>query len=161
MHYECLLKEARQRKIDVHEMPLLPATKGLYAERTVWINRSIPTNVEKACILAEELGHYYTTSGNILDQTDVRNRKQERRARQWAYERLVPLEAIVNAFHARVKGRHEIADFLGVTEQFLQSAIDRYKDRYGLYAYVGDKHIVIFEPLSVAELFITKTSNKP
>jgi len=153
MHYESLLKEARQRNIDVHEMPLLPATKGLYAERTVWINRTIPTDVEKACILAEELGHYYTTSGNILDQTDLRNRKQERRARQWAYERLVPLASLVDAFQARVKGRHEIADFLGVTEQFLQSAIDRYKDRHGLYAYVGDKHIVIFEPLSVAELF--------
>ncbi|MFD0675166.1 ImmA/IrrE family metallo-endopeptidase [Cohnella sp. GCM10027633] len=153
MHYESLLQEARHRKVDVHEVPLLPATKGLYADQTVWINRSLPTTDEKACILAEELGHYYTSTGNILDQSDVRNRKQERRARQWAHERLVPLGRIVDAYHARVKGQHEIAEFLGVTEPFLQSALDRYKDRYGLCAFVGTRYIVIFEPLSVAELF--------
>ena len=39
--------------------------------------------MEKASVLAEELGHYYTTVGNILDQEDAGNRKQEHKARTW------------------------------------------------------------------------------
>lgn len=35
------------------------------------------TNVEKACVLAEGLGHYYTTVGNILNQSSTANHKQE------------------------------------------------------------------------------------
>ncbi|QDI90167.1 hypothetical protein EPH95_02425 [Salicibibacter halophilus] len=36
----------------------------------IWffINQNISTRSEKACILAEELGHYHTTSVNILDK---------------------------------------------------------------------------------------------
>ena len=32
---------------------------------------------EKACVLAEELGHHYTTVGDIIDQKESENRKQE------------------------------------------------------------------------------------
>ena len=30
---------------------------------------------EKACVLAEELGHHYTTIGDIIDQKESENRK--------------------------------------------------------------------------------------
>jgi Zn-dependent peptidase ImmA (M78 family) len=129
-----------------------PALKGLYADNIIWINRCIPTVTERACILAEELGHYHTSVGNILDQTDIRNRKQERRARTWAYERLVPLSKIVQAYHAGATDRHELAEYFGVTEEFLQAALKRYREKYGTYAMV-DKHIVYFDPLAVAEMF--------
>lgn len=51
--------------------------KGLYIDGTITLNENLSTTSEKACILAEELGHYYTASGNILDQQE--NRKQELR----------------------------------------------------------------------------------
>lgn len=54
--------------------------KGLYADNIIWINKYLPTSVEKACILAEELGHHYTTAGDILDQNDIENCKQELKA---------------------------------------------------------------------------------
>lgn len=125
--------------------------KGLYSDGVIWINKGIPTTAEKYSILAEELGHYHTSSGNILDQRDMRNRKQELRARQWAYERLVPLSSIVQAHKAKVRGRFEIAEYLGVTEEFLQASIDRYRDKYGILTSI-DNYIIFLDPLRVVEV---------
>ncbi|WP_163853733.1 ImmA/IrrE family metallo-endopeptidase [Paenibacillus elgii] len=105
-------------------------------------------------IISEELGHFHTSSGNILDLTEIRNRKQELRVRQWAYCKLIPLSRIVDGHKAHVKGRHEIADYLGVTEEFLQAAIDRYRDQYGLCTILDGRYIIYFDPLGVAEMFI-------
>ena len=43
--------------------------KGLYCDGTIAISTDMKTDAEKACVLAEELGHHYTTYGNILDQS--------------------------------------------------------------------------------------------
>jgi len=152
MLYDNLIREAEQHGIDIYEKPLMIRIKGLYADGIVWINRRIPTTKEKACILAEELGHYHTSAGDILDQSDIRNRKQEKAAREWAYERLVPLEKIIEAHHARVSSRHDFAEFLGVTEPFLQAAIERYREKYGRHTIVG-QYVICFDPLGVAEMF--------
>ncbi|MBD3917624.1 ImmA/IrrE family metallo-endopeptidase [Paenibacillus sp. PR3] len=151
--YEYLLKDTAQCGIDIQERPMVSSIKGLYGDGTIWINQSLQTTAEKACVLAEELGHYHTSSGDILDQQDTVNRKQELRARRWAYQRLIPLERLVDAYNARIKGRYELADFLGVTEPFLQSALDQYRDKYGLFTMIGDRYIIYFEPLRVAEVF--------
>ena len=108
--------------------------------------------VEKGCVLAEELGHHYTTYGNILDEKDIRNVKQEKRARNWGYEKLVDIISIINAFNARTRNRYEIAEYLGVTEEFLQEAIDHYKGKYGLCHGV-EGYIIRFEPLWVGKMF--------
>jgi len=150
--YEALLNEAQHQGVDVHEKSMSSRIKGLYADGVVWINCRISRASKKTCILAEELGHHHTSAGNIMDLTDIRNRKQELRAREWAYRRLVPLEKIVEAYRAGVSNRHELAEYLGVTEEFLQAALKRYREKYGTYAMV-DKHIVYFDPLAVAELF--------
>jgi hypothetical protein len=152
MLYENLQMEAARLGVEVYEQPMQPTLKGLYSDDVIWINNLIPTITEKICILAEELGHYHTSTGHIIDLTDIRNLKQERRARDWAYQRLVPLSKIVQAHHSGITSRYELAEFLGVTEEFLQAAIDRYREKYGTYAMV-DKHIVYFDPLAVAEMF--------
>lgn len=75
--YEMLLSEYDSTlDISEHEMK----NKGLYSDDCVWINKCLSER-EKACILAEEIGHYHTSSGDILDQNDIRNVKQERAAR--------------------------------------------------------------------------------
>lgn len=150
MSYERLLLAAQGMNIEIYETSIRGNIKGLYQDGIVWINNNISTNTEKLCILAEELGHYHTTSGNILNQSDLQNRKQELRARQWAYQCLIPLEEIVQASYKNVSGRHELAEYLGVTDQFLQEAIDRYTEKYGLSVRVDDKHTIYFEPLYVA-----------
>jgi len=151
MTYEKLLREAAQHGIDIYEMPMRPRLKGLYSDNVIGINKYISSSAEKVCVLAEELGHYHTSSGNILDQRDIRNRKQERRARAWAYRRLVPLSAFVQAHKQGIRNRYEFADFLGVTEEFLESAIAYYQEKYGLSVKIGH-YTIRFDPLGVLEL---------
>jgi hypothetical protein len=153
MLYDDLILEAVRHGVDVYEKPLKKRIKGLYADGIVWVNSQIPTTKEKACILAEELGHYHTSAGDILDQRDIVSRKQEKAAREWAYERLVPLEKIIEAHRACVSSRHELAEFLGVTEPFLQAAIGRYREKYGLYVTRG-RYTIYLDPLGVIEEFI-------
>ncbi len=88
MNYEDLLIEEDNTGLIVKEKPL-PISTGRIKGKKIAIRQNIPTLKEKACILAEELGHYHTSVGNILDQTNFNNRKQERAGRLWAYDRLI------------------------------------------------------------------------
>lgn len=151
MTYESLLKEAMHHGIDIYEKPMHYKIKGLYADDVIWINRN-QTKTEKACILAEELGHYHTTAGNIIDQSKIANRKQELRARQWAYYYLIPLSKIVQALRKGICSRYELADYLGVTEDFLDDALKRYQKKYGTHIKI-DGYTLRFNPLGIMELF--------
>jgi hypothetical protein len=150
--FDALSLEAQTAGAVVFERQMKGNNKGLYADGVIWISKGIPTTAEKSCILAEELGHHHTSAGDITDQLDIRNRKQEKRARHWAHERLVPLSGIVEASLAGVKTRSEIAEFLEITEEFLEAALHRYRDKYGLYVGV-DRYVIHFEPLYVLEIF--------
>ncbi|WP_018664585.1 ImmA/IrrE family metallo-endopeptidase [Heyndrickxia acidiproducens] len=148
--YEIFLEEAEREGVEVEEKKMKSENiKGLYGDKTIWINRGL-TLVEKSCVLAEEMGHYYTSYGDILDQNTVTNRKQEKQARNWAYEKLISLEKIVQAYDFGATSRFEIADFLNVTEQFLIDAIQHYREKFGLFTRVG-KHTIIFDPLVVVK----------
>jgi len=151
MTYEKLLMEAERHCVDIYEMPMKLTIKGLYSNKNILINKNVKSTAEKVCILAEEIGHYHTSVGNILDQSKIENRKQELRARYWAYERLVPLEKIVQASKVGVRNRYELADYLDVTEEFLETALNRYKEKYGLFRVVGEATIY-FDPLGVLDV---------
>lgn len=152
MSYEDLLTEVEKENIDVYENNCIGRLHGLYVDNTITINTNLNSNVEKACILAEELGHYHTTSGDIRDQTKIENKKQEIRARRWAYERLVGVVDIINAHREGVKNRYELAEYLNVTEKFIEEAIEHYKIKHGLFVHI-DNYVVYFEPLAVMEVW--------
>lgn len=148
MSYEQLLIEAHNNDMIVKEVNFESSSKGLIKNNKIAIRMDTPTAVEKACILAEELGHYFTSHGNILDQTKIINIKQEKRARNWAYEKLVPLHKLIRAYEAGVSNRFELALYLDVIEEFLECAIEHYREKYGLYSIKGN-YIIYFEPLGV------------
>lgn len=148
MTYEALLREADSHQLTVKEKPL-KQHDGLIVGNRIAIRKDMNTSAEKSCILAEELGHYYTTTGNILDQSKTENRKQERRARLWAYNKMITLSKLAEARKSGCRNRYEIAEYLNVTEAFLQEAIDSYKDIYGTgYHQCGD-YLICFEPLNI------------
>jgi len=149
--YEALCDELCQQGVEVYEVPLTKA-KGLYCDNIIWLNQSIETEREKACTLAEEQAHYLTTVGDILDQRKVSNRKQERLARRMAYEKLIPLRSLVEASREGVRNRYELADYLDVTEEFLEDAIKHYKQKYGLCT-KWTNYIIYLDPLGVFELY--------
>ena len=64
---------------------------------------------------------------------------------------MIGLHGIIDAFNAGCQSRHEIADFLEVTEEFLQEAIDCYRDKYGICTTI-DNYVIYFIPnLAVGE----------
>lgn len=144
MEYEDLLKEADNNGIDVIEMNFKGDSKGIYSDDVIALS-SNATDKEKNCILSEELGHHYTTYGNIVDETSTNNIKQEKRARNWGYEKLVGIVDLVNAFEKGIRSKHEIAEYLNITEEFLGQAIQHYREKYGI-CYEIDSYLVYFEP---------------
>lgn len=150
LNYEELLNTADNAKINVSEYPLC-ASDGRIKGKHIVIRKTLDTNTEKSCVLAEELGHYYTTCGNILDQSVIANRKQEYRARLYGYNIKIGLMGIVKAYLSGCHDIYEMAEYLDVTEEYLQEAIRCYKSKYGLFASV-DNFIIYFEPcLAVAQ----------
>lgn len=130
MMYEKLILDAEEENVNVHEIDFSTRLKGLYYENNIAINNKL-NNIEKACILAEELGHYHTSYGNILDMNNTNSRKQELRARRWAFERLIPLTVIVQALDKGICNYYELANYLGLTEEFVHEAVNDYICRYG------------------------------
>lgn len=149
--YEKLLKEAEKERIEVYEINFKGNIKGLYSDNVIGINKNL-SNKDKICIIAEELGHHYRSYGDILDQRDTTNRKEERRARIWAYKRLVGITDLVNAFNAGVKNRYELSEYLNVTESFIEEAVNYYHEKHGEYIII-DNYTVYFSPLAVMEIW--------
>lgn len=148
--YEDLLVEADNNGLIAKEKNL-PISKGRIKGDRIAINKDM-TETEKKCIMAEELGHYYTGSGDILDQSSVSNRKQELRGRIHAYNRLIGLMGIIDAHKHHCQNLAESAEHLNVTEEFLKECLAYYKGKYGPKVKI-DNYTIFFEPyIAVLEL---------
>jgi len=144
VNYEDLLNEADGYKLKVKEINLT-GNKGRIKGNRIAIKKDLATYKEKACILAEELGHYKTSYGNILDMNNSGNRKQEYKARLWAYDKQVGLIGIITAFNNGCLCLFDMAEFLNVTEEFLADAINCYQQKYGEYI-IYENYIIYFIP---------------
>lgn len=151
MNYTDLLIEADNLSLVTKDKPL-KAYDGRIKGKRIAIRKDM-TETRKKCVLAEELGHYHTTTGNILNQSTVENRKQERKARVWGYDKLIGLPGILSCHRAGCRNLYEMAEHLEVTEDFLKEAIEYYKSKYGAFART-DNYVIYFEPfIAVLELF--------
>lgn len=148
--YETLLKTATNNEITVFEHYHFDSDriKGLYCNHNIALNRHLETDNERLCILAEELGHHFTSSGDIIDQSSVENRKQERKARLWASENIFDIKDLIKAYEKGCRNSFEIAEQLGITESFLHETIAILKEKNGLYIQV-DGYIIYFDPLDI------------
>ena len=143
--YECLQDEACEDGIDVIDYTFHgKRIKGLYCDGVVAIREDM-TIPEKTCALAEELGHHHTSVGNILDMDISANRKQERQARLHGYNHLIGLTGLIRAYEHGCTNRYETAEYLEVTEEFLEECISCYREKYGVYKIV-DNYIIYFIP---------------
>lgn len=142
--YEILLSEASENGLIVKEKPL-KYNNGRIKGFRVAIRKDLSTSIEKACVLAEELGHHYTSYGNILDQSNTSNRKQELRARAWAYNKQIGLLGLIRAYEHGCRNRFEIAEYLEVTEEVLEECLVFYRNKYGKRTNV-DNYVVYFIP---------------
>ena len=145
MTYDQLLTATDQNGLAVKEYPLTDHD-GLLKGKRIAIRKDIETQAEKSCVLAEELGHHYTTAGDILDQTDVMNQKQEYRARLYGYNLKIGLTGLIRAYEAGCRNLYEMADFLDATEEYLKEAIQCYRSKYDVCTAV-DNYVTINEQI--------------
>ena len=133
MNYEELQIQACKDGIEIIEYPFKSSNiKGLYCNGTVALNEDM-TQVEKSCVLAEEMGHHYTTVGNILNMESIQNRKQERQARLHGYNRLIGLAGLVEAYEHGCQNRYEIAEFLEIPRSTVQTRLQRGREKLEAY----------------------------
>lgn len=149
MKYDVLLNDANTEGLIIKERPFR-TYDGRIKGNNIYIRKDMNT-VEKTCVLAEELGHHHTSVGDIIDMTDIQNRKQERQARLWGYNKLIGLTGIIKAFQAGCQSRHEMAELLDVTEEYLQECVDCYRDKYGVCTEVDNYTIYFIPHLAVME----------
>ena len=143
MDYTDLLVEADNLCLVTKDKPLR-AHDGRIKKNRIAIRKDLP-EIQKKCVLAEELGHYHTSFGDIMDQNLTANRKQEYRARLWAYNKLIGLSGIVSAYSAGCRNLYDMAAHLDVTEEFLQEALSCYRQKYGVCTR-HEKYVIYFEP---------------
>ena len=120
--YEELLAEYDDQLL-IEERDLV--NDGLYCDGVVWINRNL-TTAKKLAIVAEEIGHHETSSGDILDQENLFSQRQEIQARRWGYRKVLPPEKIQSAIKEGYLTIPDAAEYLDVDEQFLRYALEYY-----------------------------------
>ncbi len=96
-------------------------------------NKITSTN-EEAAVLAEELGHYATSSLYFIESLHntptwrTSRRKYEKAAKKWAIKQLLPPDDIREGIRLHgVFGLEAVADFCETTVEFLSEAIEYYK----------------------------------
>ncbi|EJA1952365.1 toxin [Staphylococcus pseudintermedius] len=121
--------------------------KGIFANGAILIDKDL-SNFQKHAVLAEEIAHYKYTYGNILDQSNMLNKKLELFARRKAYESVITLQGLIDAYNNGISNIHEMADFFEVNLSFVQECLKHYQMKYGLSVKYGE-YIIEFEPLNI------------
>ena len=89
----------------------------------------MPTLADEKVKLAHELGHCETGSFyNRYAARDIRQ-KYENRANKWAYKKLVPQDELAEACLQGYREPWELAEYFGVTEDFLRGALKYYQEK--------------------------------
>ena len=109
----------------------MPDPQGAFIfKKNVYVNsnksyRQILQNV------AEEIGHYVTSFGNIYLQKNTLERKQELRAREYGYKMLISLDGLIDCYEHDITNPWEVADYFEVDEDYLWGVIETLKAKRG------------------------------
>ncbi|WP_040328560.1 ImmA/IrrE family metallo-endopeptidase [Clostridium ihumii] len=142
--YEEIVTKAQELGISIYELDSFKGKSGFYFDNVILINKNL-TDKEKVCIMYEELGHHFTTYGDISDQRKIENRKKELLARRWGYDQAIKLSHLISAYKNGLKEKFETSEFLDITGDFLEGTLQHYKNKYGAYLEIKDYYI-FFEP---------------
>lgn len=125
--------------------PLMPKKqKGLIVGDIVYLNPE-QTAAELPATIAEEIGHYLTSVGDITRQDTVEKRKQEQKARDVGAMMVVTPEDLISCYKERLATVWECAEFLGITEETMQNAIEVYSKVYE-HGFDYKNYVIKFRP---------------
>ena len=84
--------------------------------------------------------------------TDISNWKQERQARLWGHDKLLGLKHLIEVYKHVYRNRYELAEYMEVTDEYLQECIDCYRDKYGVFTMIDDYYIMFIPSLQVGKI---------
>ena len=104
--------------------------KGLIIENTIYLNQYL-NDRERYVTLAEELGHWETTSNKNI--TDYKlNSKEELIAREWSFKKIVPVEELKKYEAKDTITDYEVAEDLDLPLNIVREACNMYKRKGAL-----------------------------
>lgn len=78
--------------------------------------------------MAEEIAHYKTVEGDILNLSIVLNRKYESLGRKWSYRKLMPQKDLEKFIKANeTVHRYDLAEEFGIPDDVVDEAILMYR----------------------------------
>ena len=128
---EQMLTLAYEENIFVEELYLDEPFKGLYVHQLgkpplIGLSTAIVDIAEKRSILAEELGHHFTTVGPIISRefhtysTRQSISKAEYKALRWAANYLISDDDLLSAFRDCIDTPIELAEYFKVTPEIIK-----------------------------------------
>lgn len=129
-----LFKIAEEHGIVVEYIRLHKTIYGVYYKEdglipAIGINKLIMNDIRTlTCVLAEELGHHFTTIGDTTAECfcyvdRILLNKNELNALKWAAKTLISPDEMISVISSS-NNNYECAQALGVTEKFLIDSID-------------------------------------
>lgn len=131
-----LLKLAHDENIIIHYTDYIPGNLGgLYVEipglgPVINILNSIKNNKKEFTeVLAEEIGHYFTSIGDSISKvnsyTDKLNiLRCENKANKWACEFLIREDELIDALNKNINCIHDLAEYLDVDVEILLKRLE-------------------------------------
>ncbi|WP_415341816.1 ImmA/IrrE family metallo-endopeptidase [Clostridium perfringens] len=158
-----IYKLIESEKIILEEVIFKENIKGIYfkvpgIDPTIGINMSILSDTRKyISILAEELGHHFTSSGDLTSEcityADKLNKsKQEKKARMWAANYLISDEEIIGALLHISGTLSGLALHFNVTEEIIKYkllSIYLKEDKFKISKLIIMKDEIIYNSCSV------------
>lgn len=145
MGYEVLMLQYPQ--LTIKEVTLPKGLAGINFGNEIHLDKR-RSKYERHGVLAEEIGHYETTYGDITNLNNIQNWKLELVARRWGYEKIVSLDKLINCHRKGCKTLEEICTDLEITAEYLQISLEHYLSRYGL-SVSHREYEIFFDPLFI------------
>lgn len=121
------LAERENIKVTNYKMKKKKSRIVNYGSPYIFMDYSkIDSQTEEKCILAEELGHYYTNTLYNHNYSNDEIRKREYRANKWALKTLIPYSKLKELYDKGIKYSYEFAEELGVSEALINKAYNYY-----------------------------------
>ena len=125
-----LYKIADKNNIEVF-YGFFPACKGICTDGFIAMDYDM-TDAEETVCLGHELGHCLTGALYSLSAPLLERKRAERKADKWAIKKLVPVDELKRVMK-HYTYYYEIAEYFGVTEDFIRKACDYYAESERLW----------------------------
>ncbi|OZS79484.1 hypothetical protein CF394_00840 [Tetzosporium hominis] len=129
MRIEALMLEYPE--LTIREKKQMPkGLRGLNKGFQIFLNRD-DSLYKKHFLLAEEIGHYETTAGDITMLDSISKIKAEMVARRWGYEKIISLDDLVSCFEKNHLTAEDVCHDFEIESDDLKVILDHYFDKYG------------------------------